>query len=37
MKNSSKNNYSGKNNKQNKKNFTPYGTPVDLDYNNELN
>ena len=26
-----------KNNKKNNKNFTPYGTPVDLDYNNELN
>ena len=23
--------------KKNNKNFTPYGTPVDLDYNNELN
>ena len=26
-----------KNDKNNKKNFTPYGPPVDLDYNNELN
>ena len=26
-----------KNDKKNNKNFTPYGTPVDLDYNNELN
>ena len=26
-----------KSNKKNNKNFTPYGTPVDLDYNNELN
>ena len=26
-----------KNDNNNNKNFTPYGTPVDLDYNNELN
>ncbi len=26
-----------KNDKKNNKSFTPYGTPVDLDYNNELN
>ena len=26
-----------KNDKKNNKNFTPYGTPVDLEYDNEIN